>query len=129
MRYLLLSFFLVLSGCAATFKTLQPDYDFGPPPTNFEEKVKNELKYILKDPSSAVYDFRNSKPVKAYTNSGLVAGGEINWAGWVVFYRVNAKNSYGGYTGFETRKAFFTNNEIHRWQYPNSPYANITFVQ
>jgi len=46
----------------------------------------------------------------------------------VVYYRVNAKNSYGAYTGFEVERAFFSNNQIHRWQYPNSPFASFTLV-
>lgn len=118
----------LLSGCAATFQTLEPSYNFGAPPTDYEEKIKKSMRFKLKDPDSAIFDFESSRPIKAYTNAGLAAGGEVSWAGWVVYYKVNAKNSYGAYTGFETEKAFFTNNEIHRWKYPNSPYANFTLV-
>ena len=126
-RVLALLLFVGLAACSG-FQTLEAGHDFGPPPTGIEEKIKAADKYILKDPDSAIYDFSGSTPRRAYTNAGLAVGGGVNWSGWVVYYRVNAKNSYGAYTGFEVERAFFSNNQIHRWQYPNSPFASFTLV-
>ncbi len=52
---------------------------------------------VLKDPESARYRF--GEPQRAYVNNGLLRGGNVVWQGYVIYFFVNAKNSYGGYTG------------------------------
>ena len=77
----------------------------GPRPT--EEQVKNAVQvYVdgvgLKDPSSAqVKDVIIGGRAKWY--KGLVNGGGYNY-GWEVSFQLNAKNSFGGYVGFQPRK-------------------------
>lgn len=66
----------------------------------------------LKDAESARYRFDN--PVRAYGNSGLIHGGEVSWTGWAVRTLVNAKNSYGGYTGYKPHIFCFSGETIYR---------------
>ncbi len=66
---------LTLTACAAAKPT---------PDEAFAEKVEADVRRGLKDPDSA-----NFEDVKAYPKEQVACG------------KVNAKNSYGGYTGFE----------------------------
>lgn len=72
--------------------------DAGPPPTDVAETVRNALRFRLKDFESAKIEIPNQpRPVVFATASGLNAGG----AGWEICPVVNAKNSFGGYTGYK----------------------------
>ncbi|MBD1228651.1 hypothetical protein [Xenorhabdus griffiniae] len=63
-------------------------------PTNYQETLKNIIAYTLKDSDSAKYKFH--KPRLAYTPASRNVA-------YVVPVDVNAKNSYGGYTGYKTK--------------------------
>jgi len=67
---------------------------------------------VLKDPESARYRF--GTPKKAYVNEGLAYGGGVAWYGWLVDVAVNAKNSFGGYTGAKPYVALFKNGRVHK---------------
>ena len=69
--------------------------DFGTFPENYQELVKNYMERRLKDPESVRYRFQD-KPIKWYEISDTLATTVFNYQ-LVVF--INAKNSYGGYTG------------------------------
>lgn len=58
-----------------------------------ENAAREYFNDVLKDPSSAVYKFR--QPI-----SGIVRAYDHTYRGWFMCGDVNAKNSYGGYTGF-----------------------------
>ena len=89
-----------LTGCATqkqeTYYTLtQEEIDNSHPeklPNNYKSLIHNFFTTALKDPDSAKYIFY--KPVRAYTASTKVVF-------WMVRVDVNAKNSYGGYTGYK----------------------------
>lgn len=103
-RYLLLiGSMLVLSGC---FAKPRPGLDYGPMPVNYEAEIEAYFETILKDPYSAKYSYRGS-PVKGYCNEGLAYGGQVSWYGWAVPVQINAKNSFGAYTGFFNHWVFF----------------------
>lgn len=92
-------FILTLSTSCATTAVSQKEIDmadFGQPPVNYEYDIKNLMSNLLKDPNSAIYEF--GAPKKGYTKDGWGAGGKIHF-GYVVPVYVNAKNSYGGYSG------------------------------
>ena len=59
----------------------------------------------LKDPYSAKYTFE--EPRKGMCKDGLLLGGEKHY-GYIVPVTINAKNSYGGYTGNELHYFFFS---------------------
>lgn len=89
----------VLAACASSFETPGPTYWYGSPPkaAYYEDYIKEYFATVLKDPESARYRF--GSPRRAYMNNGLIHGGGIGWAGYAIVVGINAKNSYGGYTG------------------------------
>ena len=112
---------VVLTGCS--FQQLSSDHNFGSVPTDYKDKIVAYYQMVLKDPESAKYRF--GTPYTAYTNIGTAAGGEVSWSGWAVDVQINAKNSYGGYTGFETERVLFKNNTVYKLPYG---YAKFTRV-
>ena len=74
--------------------------DCGPKPMKYQETMKAWLEATLKDPESARY--RNfSEPVKDCIRQSVFEGGQLIF-GWSMSVEMNAKNSYGGYNGYET---------------------------
>lgn len=98
----LLALATLLGGCAG-LAPLPPNPDFGPPPVAYEESIKAHMETMLKDPESARYRF--GQPRKGYANRGMAYGGQVLFVGYVVPVQVNAKNSFGGYTGFKPYQA------------------------
>ena len=98
----------LLSSCATSFEKPSEDLDYGLSPKAKTDTIKEYFSVVLKDPDSANYKF--GSPVKAYCNKGLAFGGKLAWTGWVLPFSINAKNSYGGYTGFKGYYARLDNN-------------------
>lgn len=88
---------LFLTSCA-TMPTQQElaSADYGRYPDNYEQTIKTYLEPILKDPSSAQYRYLKG-PEKKWTR--IVT--QSNY-GYRVCYMINAKNSFGGFTGYKT---------------------------
>jgi hypothetical protein len=84
--------------------------DHGPKPIQYQRIVKAYLANRLRDENSAQYQFQ--EPFKGYTRKAPLAGGGIENVGWVVCVRVNAKNGFGGYTGWKTWRFVIRNNEL-----------------
>ncbi|MCC8365837.1 hypothetical protein J8V57_06000 [Xenorhabdus sp. PB61.4] len=84
--------------------------DYGSVPSNYKKLVKDQFEAALKDPDSAKYSnwtqprqeviFENKSPVFGYS----------------LCVNVNAKNSYGGYTGSQLHWIFIKNNQVKRIQ-------------
>lgn len=105
---LTLTFTLALSSCAGIPLTQEQvaKLDFGPEPKNYEQMAKDYYTNILKDPESARFkDF--SKPAKGYSQSMMGTH-----AGYLVTFEVNAKNSYGGYTGFQSHNVIINGDRV-----------------
>lgn len=85
----------LLAGCATSQPPMPIEAaDCGLPPTELHfETVKKGLETKLMDPASAQWKFL---PVKGSVN----ADGTYIY-GYYVYAQVNAKNIYGGYTGFQ----------------------------
>lgn len=101
-----------LIGCTSNLARPGASADYGKPPENYEGIIKEHFEAQLKDPDSARYIFSN--PVKAYGNEGILYGGGIRWAGYLVKVEVNAKNSFGGYVGYEPYLVLFSGNAIYK---------------
>lgn len=119
----------VLAGCAAqalpqvqkkdaevdawkqTLPVLSGDY--GSYPTNYEELAKAHLATTLKDPESARFGVF-SKPRKEHVITNVDAK-EATY-GYSTCVSVNAKNSYGGYTGNHQFWFFIRNGKVLRSQ-------------
>jgi len=66
---------------------------YPPKPTDYKNKVKAYLYARLKDPDSALYD--------DWSLSKAYQGCNPPIYGWMSMVRVNAKNGFGGYTGYQ----------------------------
>ena len=79
---------------------------YGPYPTNYKEIVMKWLEQQLVDPASARIEWVDEpKP----TDAGK--GGEHLY-GYLVHFRVNARNRFGGYTGKQNHAALIRNGEV-----------------
>jgi hypothetical protein len=107
---IVLSGLTIFSGCAPSQQELI-NADYGSPPQNYEKTIKDLMSMQLKDPYSAQYKFQ--APFKGYANRGLIYGGGRDY-GWVVKVWINAKNSFGGYTGYEPHVYLFRGERIVR---------------
>jgi hypothetical protein len=79
--------------------------NYGTPPSDYEARITGFMQQRLKDPESARYQFGH--PQKGWCKDGLIYGGKSHF-GWIIPVRVNAKNSFGGYTGFQSYFFLFT---------------------
>lgn len=72
--------------------------NYGSLPTDYQQQITNHMSSVLKDPDSAKYKFEPT--YKGYSQDGSMSStkGGISY-GYVAPVKVNAKNSYGGYTG------------------------------
>lgn len=85
---------LLLTAVAILSIAAKAPQDFGPAPDLEGAKADAErgVKVFLKDEDSAHFRYRD-EPLK------------LGKKGWFVCGQVNAKNSYGGYSGFQTFSA------------------------
>jgi hypothetical protein len=79
--------------------------DYGPPPVNYESAIREHLNRALFDPFSAHIEVGRPEQAWYGTQGGLAVPRDIRF-GWRVPVRVNAKNRYGGYVGWQNY--FFT---------------------
>lgn len=116
---LTLSVAALLDGCASAPITQEQiaQGDYGTPPPDHKTYLKSYFESVLKDPYSAVYQF--GEPYKGYLTKAPIAGGGIEQFGWLVEVSVNAKNSFGGYTGMK-QYLFF---------YKNGSWRDVSYIQ
>ena len=90
----------------ATPKAIPPDSPkYGVYPVAYRELITRWLNDRLVDPASAKLEF--SEPVAAeVTQKGVKA------AGYSVDFRVNSRNKFGTYTGFQKHRVLIRNGEI-----------------
>ena len=102
------------SACGVTTNKVSPELivsaNYGTYPDNYEALVKDYHGRKLKDPFSAQYQVL--APIEGYTRKAPIAGGEPNSFGYMVLASVNAKNSYGGYTGWKPHWFFIMNGVV-----------------
>lgn len=89
--------------------------DFGTLPAEqvYKAAIVDYFERTLKDPASA--QFKWGEPYKGYMGGKGLTGYHY---GWVVPVEVNAKNSFGGYSGFKLY-TFLLNDET--WQLRSGP--------
>ena len=111
----------VLSGCASNQLAWQPSAadietaDYGAYPYDYESIIKGWYLRNLKDPGSAKFG-RITRPLKehAITNQFKKQAAY----GYSVCAQANARNSFGGYTGFVTQWFLIRNGKIVRSREP-----------
>lgn len=94
--------------------------DYGKYPENYKAIIENAAKDILKDPDSAKFsDWFEPKKEVMFENSEPLFG-------YSVCFSLNAKNSYGGYTGKKPYWAMIKNGVVKRMHNTNEyPYKMI----
>ncbi|EAP6367367.1 hypothetical protein EI752_27295 [Salmonella enterica] len=96
--------------------------DVGSEPKNYKKLIEDAIRENLKDPDSAkFYDFTPPRKEVMVENKKFVYGYSS-----CVF--VNAKNSYGGYTGKKLYWTFIRDNKVLRIQDANSDFGNLIFI-
>ncbi len=84
--------------------------DYGPPPPeNYEELIKENIRGQLIDPTSPLFEI--GSPVKGYTNRSNAFNTQ-DMFGWQVCGTVNSKNRMGGYTGKVPFFALFQGDQL-----------------
>lgn len=128
-----LSSFLILSGCIATPKHLtSPAHNvfYKMDDSQIVSKTKEIMTYVLKDPSSAEY--KNIR-VSVITNDSVKQNPELlEGAIQYVCFDENAKNSFGGYTGFKSWGLYGDGNVIadsHVDLFCNSEYKTYRYLE
>lgn len=103
---------VMIAGCASHPTT--PDgrpqtlQDAGPPPADPMAVVRGVLKYRLRDFDSAKIELDRA-PRRVVMGSWLEHPGG---AGWELCPNVNAKNAYGGYTGYQRTFILWRNGSV-----------------
>ena len=106
--------FIILAGC--TYGPTQDEITYGrygeaPDQTKAEERAKSFFDDHLKDPESARYQFSQAYKGWMYSNR---FEGSIFYAGYIVEAKVNAKNTLGGYTGWNIYRLLFNGGALVR---------------
>lgn len=131
MKSLILAFSacILFSGCVATmaekpsqkedkyavFTAQKPDYGYLPTfPEGLREMAKNHFQYRLKDPTSAI--IKVTEPEQCYMRAAPISGGKITQYGWCTRILINAKNSFGAYTGFQIHRIFIKDGAMTEFQ-------------
>ncbi len=105
---------IISTGCAPKppSQTAITNANYGTLPDDYQQQVKKHMSAVLKDPESARYTFET--PFKGYSQDGSMSstnGGVIY--GYILGVQVNAKNSYGGYTGNQLYVFMFSNGVMY----------------
>lgn len=98
----------LLGGCTSLPTPQQiSTADYGQYPENYEAIVKSFYNMALKDPESARYG-NISTPYRTYLGSRI----DETKYGWLTCASVNAKNSFGAYTGYSTDALLIKNGAV-----------------
>ncbi len=96
-KKILLLMLVIIAGCSARPSSEESSSAYyGRIPSNYESTIKSYMESTLFDPLSAQYkNWRG--PSQGYFGNNFMK----TVYGWRVCTDINAKNRYGGYTGFE----------------------------
>ena len=100
----------LFTGCATVSKTEIAQASFEAVPANIETLIKQDMGSRLTDPYSAVYEF--GTPRRGFSQDGFAVGGKKR-LGYIIPIQVNAKNIYGGYTGYEDEYYLWTEGQLY----------------
>ncbi|MFK3912046.1 hypothetical protein ACI2JI_08155 [Enterobacter cancerogenus] len=95
--------------------------DVGTQPNNYQALVESAVREKLKDPDSAKFsNYTNPHKEVMVENHKFIYG-------YSTCVLVNAKNSYGGYTGNQLYWAFIRNDKVLRIQNTSGAYGGLIF--
>lgn len=99
--------------------------DYGQSITNDNARQLAEgfFQQVLKDPTSAQYKW--NKVHRGFFRAPLIMGAGVTY-GYILYVSVNAKNSYGGYTGYSRYSFLFRDSRITQvYEDKKDSYGNI----
>ncbi len=103
---------LLLVSCLSPVSQPQPE------PSNWKSQVKAQNSARLADPLSAQYIWTMPEPKLGKSGYGPV---------YQVDYKVNAKNAFGGYVGFERARTMFVDGSAkHSYYEKETPFSFIS---
>ena len=103
---------LLLASCATPPSAEElANADYGSYPNDYKKIVKSYMQGILKDPGSAQYRLLKS-PRQVWASYF----GPVQY-GYATCYAINAKNSFGGYTGEKTHYILIKNDVVIKHVY------------
>ena len=108
----MLVFVLSLFGCATgptAIDFASADYGQVTKLEDIQPKVIELMSVLLKDPDSAKYKWVSFK--QGWVRDSILNGSQVHF-GYELVVLVNAKNSYGGYAGFQLYDLLFYNGQI-----------------
>jgi hypothetical protein len=106
----------LLSACAYAPLTPKQQTQCGPQPTpdQIAAAVQTFVKSVnWKDPDSVHVQNVQLQKCQPHWNGLLNGGGHT--VGWEIDFEINAKNSYGGYTGFQLKSVLLTADGNIHW--------------
>ena len=95
---------------------------YGPYPKGFADTIRRHMLRFEGTPKEA--SFRFGKPEKAYMNDCILAGGGIEWQGWVVDVEVTTK-TFAGQARTKSYAVRMTNGEVEEVQDADYAKASI----
>lgn len=106
-------FGFLLNACAASPPTneemLSADYGSYISQQDAEQQAEQFLKRRLKDPGSAIFEWGQFG--KGWFREAPIDGGALKF-GYMLHANINAKNSFGGYTGMKPHLFIFYNGNL-----------------
>ena len=115
---------IVLTSCAAPSKQEVAAADYGPYPSNYRELVNAWIKRSMKDPYS-VRDVQMGEPEKFWVAEAPILGGKKTY-GYMIAVALNAKNSFGAYTGRQAYQLQIREGRVIAQQWMNPPTREVT---
>jgi hypothetical protein len=99
-----------LGGCNTSPPTKEEmdSVNYGPRPDNYEQIVRDYLRYRLTDPTSAIIEFK-AGPTQLYQKDTVIRDLQF---GWAVCAMINDKNSRGAYEGFTPGVYYIRNGKV-----------------
>ena len=115
MRILILAALFSLTACVSAPTKQQINVaNYGPSPSDHESTIKDTIQFVLKDPDSAKLSTITT-PRKEWFLNPANFNSTFGYA-WLSCAKINAKNSYGAYTGYKNWVFFIKNNKTVYYQ-------------
>lgn len=114
-KIILIVISLILGACGTVTREQAATAYYGSYPTNYENIVKQHFEIQLIDPTSVIYRSMTTPRKWYFGGHGLVPAK----FGYVVCVSMNAKNSFGGYTGLTSRSLLIRDGEVIAQDDPN----------
>lgn len=89
--------------------------DFGPAPSDHRELTQQHFNKTLFDPFSAKFEFGDLEKAWYGPTGAILVSRNINY-GWRSLVRINAKNRFGAYVGWNAYYVYFRGDSVVQTQ-------------